>query len=79
MIPHLLYKRLGKSSDERQKVYRQLFRARIADMTLEEIRKATNKAWVLGNDRFKVKIEKLTARQAAPKARGGDRKSDGSQ
>ncbi len=76
LIPHLLYKRLGKSSDARQRVYRQLFRARIKEMTLEEIREATNKAWVMGNDRFKAKVEKLTARQATPKARGGDRKSD---
>ncbi len=76
ITPHSLYKRLGKSPGERQKAYRELFRTRIANMTLEEIREATNKAWVLGNDRFKEKLEKLTARQAAPKARGGDRKSD---
>lgn len=76
ITPHLLYKRLGRSVDERQQAYRQLFRTRIAEMTLEEIREATNKAWVLGNDRFKAKIEKLTARQTAPKSRGGDRRSD---
>ncbi len=76
VAPHLLYKRLGKSSDERRKAYRQLFRTRITEITLEEIREATNKAWVMGNDRFKTKIEKLTSRQATPKTRGGDRKSD---
>lgn len=76
ITPHLVYKRLGKSPEERQKAYRQLFRTRISEMTLEEIREATNKAWVLGNDRFKAKIEKLTARQSRPKARGGDRKSE---
>ena len=75
VTPHPLYKRLGRSSDDRQKAYRQLFRTRIADMTLEGIREATNKAWVLGDDRFKKKIEKLTTRQATPKARGGDRRS----
>ena len=75
ITPHFLYKRLGRSLKERQKAYRQLFRARIADVTLEEIREATNKAWVMGNDRFKAKIEKLTARQARPKTRGGDRRS----
>jgi len=74
--PQLLYKRLGRSSNERQKAYRQLFRTRIAESAVEEIRKATNKSWVLGNDRFQAKIEKLTARQAAPKMRGGDRKSE---
>ncbi len=75
VTPHLLYKRLGRSTDERKKAYRQLFRTRIAAMTLEEIRLATNKSWVMGGDRFKAKIEKLTARQTAPKARGGDRRS----
>lgn len=76
ITPHLLYKRLGRSADERQQAYRQLFRTRITEMTLEDIREATNKAWVLGSDRFKTKIEKLTARQTSPKSRGGDRKSD---
>jgi len=72
---HLLYKRLGKTGEERQKNYRQLFRLHIAAKTLVEIRDATNKAWVLGNDRFKNKVEKLTLRQAKPRIRGGDRKS----
>ncbi len=74
--PQLLYKRLGRSPGERQKTYRQLFRTRLAESAIEEIREATNKSWVLGSDRFKAKIEKLTARQTAPKARGGDRKSE---
>lgn len=72
---HLVYKRLGKTAEERQQAYRQLFRTRIAEKTLENIRQATNKAWVLGNDRFRSKIEKLAERQSVPKPRGGDRKS----
>ncbi len=72
---HLLYKRLGKTDEERQKSYRQLFRSRIPEKTLVEIREATNKAWVLGDDHFRAKIEKLISRQAQPKVRGGDRKS----
>ncbi len=75
ITPHLLYKRLGKTTEERQKSYRQLFRSRIAEKTLQEIRESTNKGWVLGGDRFKTKIEKLTSRQVKPKARGGDRRS----
>lgn len=73
--PHLEYKRLGKTPEERQSAYRQLFRARISEGTLDEIRQATNKAWVLGNDRFKRRIEKLLDRRIEPKPRGGDRKS----
>ncbi len=73
--PHTLYRRLGKSDRERQSAYRQLFHQRLSEKTLTDIREATNKAWVLGNDRFKAKIEKLTQRQSQPKARGGDHKS----
>ena len=42
---------------------------------LEEIRESTNKSWVLGSGQFRERIEELTARQAQPKGRGGDRKS----
>jgi len=42
---------------------------------LTAIREATNKAWVLGDDRFKAKIEAKTGRRAVPLGRGGDRKS----
>lgn len=76
IAPHPLYRRLGRTETARQPAYRQLFKARIAEKTLSEIREATNKAWVLGNDRFKDKIEAQLARQAAPRARGGDRKSE---
>ena len=70
LTPHLLYKRLGKNATERQKAYRQLFRAQLSNGDLESIREATNKAWVLGNERFKKKVQKLTDRQLAPKAAG---------
>ena len=73
---HVLYKQLGRTKNERQQSYRQLFRTKIKKMTLDEIRDATNKAWVLGNNRFKENIEKLAARQTRPKLRGGDRKSE---
>ena len=43
---------------------------------LAEIREATNKAWVLGNDRFKQRIQEQLGRRVEPKARGGDRKSE---
>ena len=45
------------------------------DKTLKEIREATNKAWVLGDDRFKDKIERLLNRRARSKPKGGDKKS----
>ncbi len=47
----------------------------ISAQTLAAICESTNKAWVLGSNRFNAKIETLTKRQAYPKPRGGDRKS----
>jgi len=75
VMHHHLYQTLGKADEERQKAYRTLFRARIPHRTLEEIRSATNKAWVLGSEPFKDKIESRLNRPTQPRQRGGDRKS----
>ena len=72
---HEMYRELGRSKEAREKAYRELFRHHIPEKTLTEIRSATNKAWVLGNERFQSRIEKLIERQTAPKSKGGDRKS----
>jgi putative transposase len=75
IVHHPLYQTLDKTNELRQKAYRTLFRARIPIRTLEEIRAATNKAWVLGSDHFKDKIESKLNRPARPSQKGGDRKS----
>ena len=74
--PHLEYVRLDSTPAERQTAYRQLFKHRIAESSLAEIREATNKAWVLGGDRFKRRIQKKIERRVEPSTRGGDRKSE---
>ena len=68
----------GKKTQEvkRQAAYRQLFRTRIADKTLDAIREATNKAWALGGGGVKRKLQPRLKRRMASKARGGDHKSD---
>ena len=76
ITPHDLYLRLGSTPASRHEQYQALFQAHIQDAALEEIREATNKAWVLGNDRFRSRIETMLERQVAPKPRGGDRKSE---
>lgn len=75
LSPHSVYERLGESRVERQKAYRALFKRHLGEQTLQALREATNKAWVLGNNRFQAKIAALTDRQVRPKPRGGDRKS----
>lgn len=76
ITPQLEYRRLGKTDDERQAAYRQLFKSHIPESSLNEIRDATNKAWALGNDRFKQRIQKQLERRVEANARGGDRKSE---
>ena len=75
ITPHMLYLALGKTDKARQNQYQALFENKISDVTLEEIRASINRAWVLGDDRFKRQIELITKRRASPLARGGDRKS----
>ena len=67
---HSLYRRLDRSTDTRRSAYRQLFRAHIAKDDIDAIREATNKAWVLGNDRFREKIEALSGRRTTQQTRG---------
>jgi len=73
---HKVFKRLGKTEKERQIAYRQLFRNRLTEDMLETIREATNKAWILGGNRFKKRMAKKLARQVESKGHGGDRKSE---
>jgi len=76
VTPQREYSRLGKTNVQRQSVYRQMFEAQLAEKTLDEIRSATNKAWVLGSDHFKARIEQQLKRRVSPMLRGGDRKSE---
>jgi putative transposase len=75
VVPHLEYRRLGRGEEQRQSAYRQLFRSRLGESVVNEIRNATNKAWVLGTDRFKGRIQQQLERRVQPSERGGDRKS----
>ncbi len=72
---HQEYRRPGRTDAERQSAYRQLFRSRIPEMTLAEIREATNKAWVIGSDKFKSRIARKIDRPVQSRGHGGDRKS----
>ncbi|TCI05102.1 transposase [Corallincola luteus] len=77
LTPHPCYIALGATPLLRKAAYQALFRHHIPDYTLKEIRDATNKAWVLGEGRFKEQIAKQTGRRTSPLGRGGDRKSVG--
>ena len=76
LAPYAVYLELAKTNKARQNHYQALFENNIPDDTLAEIRESINRAWVLGDERFKRQIEKITGRRASPPARGGDRKSE---
>ncbi|WP_198262624.1 transposase [sulfur-oxidizing endosymbiont of Gigantopelta aegis] len=73
--PHSCYQGLGNNEKNRQESYQSLFKQIIPDFQLQEIRDATNKAWVLGSKKFKKQIEDQTGRCTSPSRHGGDRKS----
>lgn len=74
VTPHMLYRRLGSNSDQRRSAYRQLFRSHLSTGDVEAIREATNKAWALGSQRFRAKIETLSGRRTTPLMRGRPRR-----
>ena len=75
ITPHLMYTMLGSDETTRQAHYRSLFDAHIDQKSLEQIREATNKAWVLGSEYFKQKIAQQLNRRTEKLPKGGDRKS----
>lgn len=68
--PHRVYQDLGKSPMERARAYRSLFRGHLDEKLLHDIRQATQQGMVLGNDRFKQEIERLSGRRVTILKRG---------
>ena len=71
-----MYDALGQDDTTRQAQYLSLFTAQIDELSLAQMREATNKAWVLGSEHFKQKIADQLNRISGQLAKGGDRKSD---
>ena len=76
MSPHPEYRRLGQTDEECRSAYQQLFEYPVSEESIKAIREATNKVWVLGNDRFKQSIQEKLKRRVEPSAKGGDRRSE---
>jgi len=73
--PGTLYGRLGENPVKRRQAYRALFAHELGEEVLEHILVAMNKAWVLGDQRFRDQIQAQLRRRVAPKTKGGDRRS----
>ena len=64
--PHFMYEALGQTEVARQANYRELFRHDLEPGLVDEIRKATNGNFVLGDNRFKEEISKMLGRRVIP-------------
>ena len=71
---HSLYLALGQSVEERRLAYAELFKSELEPEALAAIRDATNKAWVLGSERFKAEIGILSKRRIQPLPKGRPKK-----
>jgi len=71
LAPHPLYLALGRESEERRAIYRDLLRAQIPNATLRVIRLALGQCQPLGDARFHAVIERRTGvrREARPRGR----------
>jgi REP-associated tyrosine transposase len=73
---HPLYLGLGNSEPARHEAYRELFKTHLDETTVDLIREVTNKAWPLGDERFREQIETALQRRTRPLPRGGARKQN---
>ena len=65
---------LGKTNAARQLAYRELFRNDLQPGMVDQIRKATNGNFVLGNDRFQDEVAQALGRHVTPGVSGRPRK-----
>ena len=71
---HSVYLSLGRTGEERQAAYRELFRNELEAGIVDQIRQATNGNFALGNPRFKEEIAAMLGRRVIPGKAGRPRK-----
>lgn len=76
ITPPVLYEALGTEPADRQAAYRALFEDALKPEMLAEIRQATNRGDLLGDDDFRQEVETSFRRRIPRRLHGGDRRSD---
>ncbi|CAG0932985.1 MAG: hypothetical protein EFKGCFLK_01739 [Rhodocyclaceae bacterium] len=71
---HPTYTALGRQAQERQAAYRDIFRQELEPGLEDEIRRATNGNFALGNQRFLAEVTSMLGRRAIPGNSGRPRK-----
>jgi putative transposase len=69
-----LYGALGTDAADRQAAYRELFRYELEPGLVDEIRRATNGNYALGNERFAAQVTAALGRRAVPGKSGRPRR-----
>lgn len=64
--PHTLYEALGLNAALRQAAYRELFRHELEPSLVDEIRRATNGNFLLGDERFAADVAATLGRRVSP-------------
>ncbi len=72
--PHALYGALGGDAVSRQAAYRELFRYALDIGLIDEIRRATNSNYALGNAAFALQVSEALGRRVTPGKSGRPRK-----
>lgn len=72
--PHALYDALGLDAAGRRGAYRELFHHELEPGLVDEIRRATNGNFLLGNERFAVDVAATLGRRVLPGKSGRPRK-----
>ena len=73
--PHPRYEALGRDAASREAAYRELFRYELEPGLVDEIRRATNGNYALGNPRFAAQVAAALGRRACPGRSGRPRKT----
>ena len=76
LTAHPRYLALADSEVDRREAYRALFRDRLDESLVDQIRQSTNGNFALGNDRFREQIAKALGRRVQPGVAGRPRKTN---
>jgi putative transposase len=74
--PHAIYEALGADTSSRRRAYRELFRLELEPGLVDQIRRATNGNFALGDPRFAAQIETALGCRASPGRPGRPIKTD---
>ncbi len=75
VTPHLLYDCLGADPERRQAAYRELFASALDTEFIEDLRRATQGGWALGDAGFKRRIAQALGRRVEQLPKGRPRKT----